>query len=189
MASNTRLLVFFCLFLPFLLSSTAQAQDCNNETFSSNKLYSTCTSLPDLASTIHWTYHSTNGTVDVAYRITQSSSNWVSWAINPTSTGMIGADALLSYHDSAGTVQIIMSQLSSYAPTIANASLTFTVYEMSADYSNGAYTIYATLQLPNNNTTQNTVWQRGSSFSNGLPSGHPNTNTGSQTINLNFLSG
>ncbi|KAJ1686392.1 hypothetical protein LUZ63_017782 [Rhynchospora breviuscula] len=188
MASNTRLLAFCCFFLPFLLSSSAQAQDCNSETFSSNKLYSTCTSLSDLASTIHWTYHSTNGTVDVAYRITQSSSDWVSWAINPTSTGMIGADAFLAYH-SAGTVQIITSPLSSYGVTIANDSLAFTVYEMSADYSNGAYTIYATLQLPNNSTTQNTVWQAGSSFSNGLPSAHPNTGNGAQNINLDFLSG
>jgi Protein of unknown function (DUF568) len=187
MASNTKLLSFLCLCLPILLSSSVQAQNCNSETFSSNKLYSSCTSLSDLNSTIHWTYHSTNGTVDVAYRITQSSSNWVAWAINPTGSGMIGANAFLAYHDSAGTLQIIKCELSSYAPTIANGSLAFTVYEMSTDYSNGAYTIYATLELPNNSTTQNTVWQRGSGFTNGVPSSHPNTGSGSQIANLNFL--
>jgi Protein of unknown function (DUF568) len=186
MASNTRLLSFLCLCLPILLLSSVQAQDCNSENFG-NKLYSSCSSLSDLSSTIHWTYHS-NGTVDVAYRITQPSSNWVAWAINPTGTGMVGANAFLAYHDSAGTLQIITCQLSSFGPTIANGTLTFTVYEMSTDYSNGAYTIYATLQLPNNSTTQNTVWQRGSSFSNGVPSAHPNTGSGSQTVNLNFLS-
>jgi hypothetical protein len=102
---------------------------------------------------------------------------------------MVGANAFLGYHDSAGSLQIITSQLSSYSPTIGNGSLTFTVYEMSVDYSNGAYTIYATLELPNNSTTLNTVWQRGTTFSSGLPDGHPNTGTGTQNTNLNFLSG
>lgn len=190
MASFTRSLCFLCLFVPILLissSSRVQAQNCNTDTFSSNKLYSQCNSLPDLTSTLHWTYY-TNGTVDVAYRITQSSSDWVSWAINPSGTGMIGANAFLAYHDSAGSVQVITSTLDSFGTTIANGSLSFTVYEMSAEYADGAYTIYATLELPSNRTTLNTVWQRGSSFSGGVPSGHPNTNTGSQTADLNFLS-
>ncbi|KAF3331024.1 cytochrome b561 and DOMON domain-containing protein [Carex littledalei] len=189
MASNTRLVTFLCLFLPVIFSSSTLAQNCNSDTFSNNKLYSSCTSLSGLSATLHWTYYSTNGTVDVAYRITQSTSTWVAWGINPTSTGMVGTNAFLAYHDSAGSLQIITSQLSSFSPTIANGSLTFTVYEMSVDYSNGAYTIYATLKLPNNSTTLNTVWQRGTSFSSGLPSGHPSTGTSSQTNNLNFLSG
>lgn len=188
MASLTRLLSFLSLFLPILLSSSpVHAQNCNSDTFSSNKLYSECTALSDLSATIHWTYY-TNGTVDVAYRITESSSDWVAWAINPSGSGMVGANAFLAYHDSAGAVQVITSMLDSYSPTIANGSLSFTVYDMSADYANGAYTIYATLELPSNKTTLNTVWQRGSTFSGGLPNGHPNTNTGSQNSNLNFLS-
>ncbi|XP_078177944.1 cytochrome b561 and DOMON domain-containing protein At5g47530-like [Carex rostrata] len=190
MVSNTRLVTFLCLFLPIIFSSSTLAQNCNTDTFSNNKLYSTCTSLSGLSATLHWTYYSTNNTVDIAYRIAESTSTWVAWGINPTSTGMVGANAFLAYYDS-GSLKIITSQLSSYSITISNGSLSFTVYEMSVDYSNStsAYTIYATLELPNNSTTLNTVWQRGTTFSSGVPSGHPNTATGAQNTNLNFLSG
>jgi hypothetical protein len=57
------------------------------------------------------------------------------------------------------------------------------------DYSGGAYTIFATVMLPGNSTSQNTVWQAGP-LSNGQIGPHL---TGGQniqsTLNLNLLSG
>ncbi|XP_072977275.1 cytochrome b561 and DOMON domain-containing protein At5g47530-like [Typha angustifolia] len=193
MAFSMRLSFVLCLLLPlFVLPSSAQTQNCVGETFSQNRIYSLCTPLSELGATLHWTYHPSNGTVDIAYRIAQDSSSWVAWAINPSSSGMLGANAIFAFHDSSGVVTTISSIISSssYSPTIKDESLSFTVYSKDAEYSNNMYTIFASLQLPSNETTQNTVWQAGADFSNGLPSGHDQT--GQHTLSktsLNFLSG
>ncbi|KAJ3674036.1 hypothetical protein LUZ60_006028 [Juncus effusus] len=188
--------LFSLLFLflsPLLLSSSsAQTDNCASQTFSNNKLYASCTSLSELSASLHWTYHPTNGTIDVAYRIPQDSSYWVAWAINPTKPGMQGANAFLAYHDSAGSVNVITTQLSSssYNPTIVDENLTFAVYDKSAEYLSGIYIIYASLDLPSNGTSQNTVWQAGSIFQNGLPDGHSTTGPNVEsTSKLDFLSG
>ncbi|KAJ3672997.1 hypothetical protein LUZ60_006371 [Juncus effusus] len=170
------LILLFSLSFPLFSS----AQTCTSETFASNKLYSTCTSLSELSGTLHWTYLPQNGTAEIAYRVPQVSTGWVGWAINPKSSGMIGANALLAYLDSStGSVKIISSVLTSYLPDISDSNLTFQVYSRSAEYSNGSFTIYATIELPGNVTTQNIAWQAGTDFQSGLPNGHkqspPNT--------------
>ncbi|XP_072974086.1 cytochrome b561 and DOMON domain-containing protein At5g47530-like [Typha angustifolia] len=183
--------ISFLLLLGLLLPSSS-AQSCFSETFSQNRLYSTCTSLPELSATLHWTYHSSNGTADVAYRVPQTTSGWAAWALNPTSSGMLGANAIFAFHDSSGVVTSISTILSSdnYSPTIKNESLSFKVYSQEAEFSSGAYTIYATVDLPSNNSKQNMVWQAGTQFQNGLPFGHPTSggNIASAT-SLDFTSG
>lgn len=54
-------------------------------------------------------------------------------------------------------------------------NLTFTVFSRSAEYSNGSYTIYASIQLPGNKTSQKIAWQAGTEFSGGVPSSHKQT--------------
>ncbi|CAL9131375.1 unnamed protein product [Musa textilis] len=109
--------IFLCLLLLSisLQSSSAQAKNCSSESFSGNRRYSSCNSLPYLGASLHWTYHASDGTVDVAYRAPQSSSGWVAWAINPSGAGMIGANAFLAFPDSAtGAVTVWTTQLSTY---------------------------------------------------------------------------
>ena len=162
-------LLFLGLFLPY-----SSAQTCQSDTFSQNRLYSTCRSLPELNATLHWTYDS-NGTADIAYRVPQSSSGWAAWALNPNSSGMLGANVIFAFHDSSGVLTVITTVLSStsYSPTIKNETLSFQVYNHNAEFSNGTYTIYATVALPSNSSKQNIVWQAGTGFQNGLPYGHP----------------
>ncbi|CAL9158254.1 cytochrome b561 and DOMON domain-containing protein At5g47530-like [Musa acuminata AAA Group] len=184
--------IFLCLLLSFSLqSSSAQAQNCSSESFSGNRLYSSCNSLPYLGASLHWTYHASNGTVDVAYRALQSSSGWVAWAINPSGAGMIGANAFLAFPDSAaGAVTVWTTQLSTYSPTVQDQNLSFSVYSKAAEYSDGSYTIYATLEVPSNNTKVNVVWQASTQIENGVPNGHSTLgdNVNSQST-LDLLSG
>ncbi|XP_038983306.1 cytochrome b561 and DOMON domain-containing protein At5g47530-like [Phoenix dactylifera] len=179
------------LLLPLLLSLflPSSAQNCLSETFSNNRLYDRCNSLGVLSATLHWTYHASNGTADIAYRAPQDSSGFVAWAINPSSSGMKGANALLAFHNSSGAVTVISYVFNNYSPSVRDSNLSFTVYSREAEYSNGAYTIYATVALEGNKTTLNTVWQAGQ-VGGGVPVGHATTgeNTNSKG-STNFLSG
>ncbi|KAJ4815263.1 Cytochrome b561 and DOMON domain-containing protein [Rhynchospora pubera] len=179
--------LLFSLFSPPFVS----AQVCVSETFSSNKLYASCNSLTVLGATLHWTYHPSNGTTDVAYRIQQATTGWVAWAINPKMTGMLGSNTLFAYHDStSGAVKVVSTVINDYMPTVRDENLTFAVYNRSAEYSNGTYTIYASIQLPGNKTTQNITWQAGTDFTGGAPGGH---NLGPPNMlastSIDFLSG
>uniref|UniRef100_J3LKY0 AIR12 DOMON domain-containing protein n=2 Tax=Oryza brachyantha TaxID=4533 RepID=J3LKY0_ORYBR len=61
-----------------------------------------------------------------------------------------------------GAVSVLTTVLESYSPSLRNGTLGFGVPSPpAAEYSAGAYTIYATVALPGNSTTQNTVWQAG----------------------------
>lgn len=120
MGTFTHRMLLTCLLVSLFLPPFISAQSCVTETFSSNKLYASCNSLPVLDATLHWSYHASNGTADVAYRIPQVSTGWVAWAINPKKSGMIGANALFTFHDSTGTgaVKVVSTVISGYSPTV-----------------------------------------------------------------------
>lgn len=103
---------------------------------------------------------------------------------------MIGAQAIFAFQDSSGTMTAISYPLTNTSPSVRNTSLSYTVYSMESDLSNGAMTIYATIKLPSNNTIVNHVWQASNQFTNGFPNGHrtsgPNVLSKGQ---LNLLSG
>lgn len=62
----------------------------------------------------------------------------------------------------AGGVSVVTTVLESFSPSLRNGTLRFDVpAPPAAEYSAGAYTIYATVALPGNSTTQNMVWQAG----------------------------
>ncbi|CAL9096133.1 unnamed protein product [Musa acuminata var. zebrina] len=183
-------IISLCLFLSLLHYSTAQS--CVSETFSGNRLYSSCNSLPYLGASLHWNYHSSNGTVDVAYRAPESSSGWVAWAVNPTGSGMIGANAFLAFPGSNGAVTVYTTKFSGYnveASDVKDENLSFPVYSKQAEYANGYYTIFATLEIPNNSTKLNTAWQASTQLQNGVPNGHPAGDNLLSKNNLDFLSG
>ncbi|WOL17005.1 hypothetical protein Cni_G25793 [Canna indica] len=180
--------VFMCLYFSLLHHSAAQNGmngACGGLIISNGKVFTTCNSLPYLSSELHWTYHSTNNTVDIAYQAPVSSYGWVAWAINPTGTEMDGANTFLAFHDNSGVATVYTTKLTSRGVNMNDfkddEKLSFAVHDKKAMYSGRDYIIYATLDLPNNNTKQNTLWQQGPSMSNGAASSH-DTRTGSGNI-------
>ncbi|WOK95466.1 hypothetical protein Cni_G04173 [Canna indica] len=186
-------IIFLCLFFSLLSNqSRAQNQSCVSESFSSNRLYASCNSLPYLGASLHWNYHPSNGTAEIAFRAPQSASGWVAWAINPNGSGMIGANTFLAFPGSGGGVKVYTTTFSSYAvqaSDVKDGSLAFAVYSKQAEYANGYYTIYATLALPSNKTKVSTVWQASTQLQNGVPFGHGTGDNELSKTSLDFLSG
>ena len=177
--------------MPMLLT-TSSAQSCSRYAFSSNRGFSSCNDLPYLNSFLHWNFDSSSSTVQIAYRNTAvTPSMWVAWAINPVSTGMVGSQALVAYRNPDGTVKAYTSSVDSYKTSLSESNLTFSVSDLSATYSNSEMTIYATLELPNNMTSVNQVWQNGPiSASTNTPG--PHSFSGSNVLcmgTLDLLSG
>ncbi|GKE72400.1 cytochrome b561 and DOMON domain-containing protein-like protein, partial [Tanacetum coccineum] len=164
------LAILFCILLTNL--SVSYAQSCNNFAFPSNAVYETCVTLPVLNSHLHWNYH-TNGTVDVAFRHTGSTTNqWVAWALNIDGSRMVGAQALVALTSSNGSVQAYTSAVTSYVTGLQPSSLSFQVPMIRSErLNNGDVVIYATLVLPRGGTRFNQVWQVGP-VNNGAPSIH-----------------
>ncbi|XP_010270148.1 PREDICTED: cytochrome b561 and DOMON domain-containing protein At5g47530-like [Nelumbo nucifera] len=181
-------MLFLCVLISLFFSSSAQT--CQSYTFSSNRQFSSCSDLPVLNSYLHWTYSPSAGSVQIAYRHTGvTTSNWVAWAINPTSQGMIGAQALVAYQQSNGSMLAYTSPVTSVSTSLAEGNLSFQVSDLLATFDNNEMTIFATIELPNNLTTVNQVWQVGP-VDQSTPRSHT---TSGDNINskgsLNFLSG
>lgn len=186
---TTRLMVIFGILFSLLLSS-ASAQSCAKYNFASNKVFSTCGDLPYLNSYLHWTYNPSSQSLQIAFRRTgTSSSRWVAWAINPSSPGMVGSQALVAFQKSDGTMRAYTSPVTSYRTGLQEGNLSFPVSDLSATYSNNEIIIFATLKLQNSSSTLNQVWQEGP-LSNDNPGMHPTTGPNVQsTGTLNLLSG
>ncbi|KAF5728855.1 cytochrome b and DOMON domain-containing protein [Tripterygium wilfordii] len=173
------------LFLP------SNAQTCAKYSFPSNIKYTSCNDLPYLNSFLHWTYDNSTGKLQIAYRHGGlTSSDWVAWAINPTSTGMLGAQALVAYQKLDGTMTAYPAPVDTYQTTLQEGKLSFQVSELSATFANNEIIIYATLVLPGNTTTVNQVWQNGPLSPIGAPARHSVTGDNIQSSGtLNLLSG
>ncbi|KAI7983741.1 Cytochrome b561 and DOMON domain-containing protein [Camellia lanceoleosa] len=79
------------------------------------------------------------------------STGWISWAINPTATGMAGSQALLAFKDSNSAMTVKTFNISSYS-SIVPLNLSFDV--------TGMMRIFAMLTLSNKTlTTPNQVRQ------------------------------
>ncbi|KAM1791511.1 hypothetical protein ACFX12_035472 [Malus domestica] len=161
------------LLLALLISPAAQAATCTSQTFK-NKLYSNCMDLPVLSSYLHWTYHSSNSSLSIAFVAAPAKTGgWVAWAINPTAQKMLGSQALLAHPTTDGTPTVKTYNISSYSSVIPG-NLSFQVWDMSAEFSSGTYKIFATVEVPKNMTSVNQVWQVGSGFNTttGFPEMH-----------------
>ncbi|XP_058196890.1 cytochrome b561 and DOMON domain-containing protein At4g17280-like [Rhododendron vialii] len=182
--------ILFCSVLITLFFSSSAQSSCQKYAFTSNKVFSACSDLPQLNSFLHWTYNPSSGTARIAYRQTGiTSSRWVAWAINPTSTGMVGSQALVALLKSDGTMNVYTSSVDSYQTQLQKGELSFDVSDLSATHSNNEIVIFATVTLPNNSTTVNQVWQNGP-VSNDAPGIHATSGSNVQSMaTLNLLSG
>ena len=97
-------------------------------------------------------------------------NGWVAWAINPTATGMLGAQALIAFK-SSGAMTVKTYNITSFA-SIAESKISFEVWDLSAKESGGTITLFAKLKLPGNSDIVNQVWQVGPSVTNGVPDIH-----------------
>ncbi|XP_052170708.1 auxin-induced in root cultures protein 12-like [Diospyros lotus] len=176
------LFLTLALLLLLQLISPALSLKCTSQSVSSkkNQLYTNCTDLPSLGAYLHWTHDASKSTLYVAFLAPPTKADgWIAWAINPTSTGMAGSQALLAFKQPNGSMAVNTYDISSYS-SIVLSKLSFDVSDMSAEYSGGLMKIFATLALPKNATSVNQVWQVGSSVSNGMPTRHE-----FQSANLN----
>ncbi|PQQ13792.1 auxin-induced in root cultures protein 12 [Prunus yedoensis var. nudiflora] len=156
-----------------LLISPAQAATCNSQTFK-NKLYDNCSDLLVLGSYLHWTHNASNSSLSVAFVATPAKSDgWVAWAINPTGTKMPGAQTLLAYKTENGAPAVNTLNITSYN-SIVPGKLAFDVWDVSAEFSNGSFTIFAAVKVPKDATSVNQVWQVGSvvNKTSGFPEKH-----------------
>ncbi|KAL6277525.1 hypothetical protein ACE6H2_021126 [Prunus campanulata] len=182
-----------CLFLLSLIFSsvsvTMSQQACTPHAFN-QKTFNACQTLRVLNSTIHWSYYPSKGTVDVAFsQAVVSDSRWVAWAINPTSTGMVGSQAIVAFRRTDGTMNIYSSPIKSYATRLEQGNLSFPLFDVSAIYENNQIVIFATIGLPNNVSVVNHVWQQGP-LSGNTPQMHSVSGPNVQSFGtLDFLSG
>lgn len=175
------------MLVSLFLSSSAQT--CTKYTFASNKLFKACNDLPFLNAFLHWTYDPSSGDFQIAYRHTQiTPSSWVSWAINPSGVGMIGAQALVAFQKSDGAMRVYTSPVIAYTTTLQEGDLSFPVSDLSATFSNNEIIIFATLKLQNASTL-NQVWQDGPLVGD-KPGRHDTSGDNIQSAgSLNLLSG
>lgn len=178
-----------CAALVMSMAVLSSAQTCSNYAFSGNRVFSSCADLPYLNSFLHWTYDSSANTARIAYRhASVGASTWVAWAINPTSTGMVGAQSLVAYRQPDGTVRAYTSPISGYQTQLAEGDLSFNVSDVSATYASNEIIIFATIRPPSNGAV-NQVWQDGP-LSGGSPGLHATTGANVQSKGtLNFASG
>ncbi|XP_057765036.1 cytochrome b561 and DOMON domain-containing protein At5g47530 [Salvia miltiorrhiza] len=178
-----------CLLL-CVYTCSSHAQSCASYNFAAKQTFSHCADLPYLNSFLHWNYDQSTKTVQIGYRHAGvAASRWVAWAINPTAGGMIGAQALVAFQKSDGTIRAYTSPVSGYQTRLQEGNLSFPVSDLSATYAGNEYTIFATLKLDNVSSAVNQVWQEGP-LSGDSPATHPISGANVQSAgNLNLLSG
>ncbi|XP_052186766.1 auxin-induced in root cultures protein 12-like [Diospyros lotus] len=167
-----------------LLISPAKALNCTSQNFTNKMLYDKCVDLPTLSAYLHWNYNGSK--LSIAFVAPPASpTGWISWAINPTGTGMLGSQALIAFKHSNGSVAVDTYNISAYK--FVQSKIAFDVPDKKAESSGGVMRIFATLELPNGMTLVNQVWQVGSSVTDNDPVRHdlqPANLKSNGTINL-----
>ncbi|KAB5512730.1 hypothetical protein DKX38_029758 [Salix brachista] len=152
----------------------------------------TTNDLPVLSSSLHWNYHPLSNRVDVAFRHTGvTDRRWIAWAVNPTSGGMIGSQAIVSFQRTDGSLAVYTSPITSYGARLEQGNLSFPVSDLSATNQNNEMIIYASLELHGNISTVNHLWQAGP-MSENTPMMHsvgPSSPNVKSLGSLDFLSG
>ncbi|XP_061339856.1 cytochrome b561 and DOMON domain-containing protein At5g47530-like [Gastrolobium bilobum] len=164
MASMLRLVLALSVLISVLVTSSAQT--CKTQTFSNNKVFTTCRDLPQLTSYLHWSYDEATGKLDIAFihgGIT-STNRWVAWAINPKNnigTAMPGAQALVAIPQSSGSPKAYTSSIVDTSTQLKEGTISYPVSGLTSTYQNNEVTIFATLTLPNGTKSLVHVWQDG----------------------------
>ncbi|MED6172483.1 hypothetical protein PIB30_050529 [Stylosanthes scabra] len=167
LSTTIPLLLYFIL---ITLIANTYAKTCTTQNLTdasnNNKLYANCMDLPKQNAFLHWTHNASNSTLSVAFvAIPPFLGGWVAWAINPTSTGMVGAQALVAYKGDDGVVTVFPLNIQSYSMTSRN--LTIDVWNLRGEEDGGVIRIFVNIKVPENAVTLNQVWQVGPSVTAG----------------------
>ncbi|XP_047940361.1 cytochrome b561 and DOMON domain-containing protein At3g25290-like [Salvia hispanica] len=159
-----------------LSSSPALSHTCESHQFSHRNLtYANCTDLPTLNASLHYTYDAAARTLSLAFTAAPASPRgWIAWGLNPTSTGMVGAQSLVAFAAANGSAVVNTYNITSYGP-ISESPISYGVLSKSAESSSsgGAITIFATLAIPQGSgAAVNQIWQVGSAVVGGVPAKH-----------------
>lgn len=187
MAKALRFTLVWCILSSSFLLSTCK--DCSKYTFTGNRAFGSCVDLPYLDAHLHWNYISSTGRIEIAYRAIQAPTGWIAWAINPTGIGMPGAQALVAFQHSNGSMVAYTTQLTNYSPSMKPTSLSFAVPYITAEYANNEMIIFAVVRPLRNGTKVNHIWQTGTSVSGDIPQMHPISGSHIQSLGtLDFQS-
>ncbi|XP_075650196.1 auxin-induced in root cultures protein 12-like [Castanea sativa] len=162
------------LALALLVSQSDQSLTCTSQRFTNKNVYTNCTDLSYLNAYLHWTYNTTNSTLSIAFTAPPSKPDgWVSWSINPVKPSMISAQALLAFKHK-DNITINTYNVTSYDDaTKWGTKLSYEVWDLSAEESNGNITIFGKWKLPENTKMVNQIWQVGPGITDkGLPLSH-----------------
>ncbi|KAJ8568684.1 hypothetical protein K7X08_028217 [Anisodus acutangulus] len=172
MASHFHLFLTSLLVL-LLFISPSTSLTCSSQTFSANTKFTNCTDLPSLKSFLHWTFDPTKSTLSIAFIASPTSPDgWIAWGINPDAPAMVGTQSLIAFKNAKDSVIVKTYNLTSYK-SITESKLLYKVLESKAESSSdGVMKIFATLELPENTTTVNQVWQVGPAVKDGMPMVH-----------------
>lgn len=195
----------FFLLLQLFSAHFQPAVSSHCTTTTATKTYQKCMTLPSQQTSIAWTFHPHNATLDLVFFGTFiSPSGWVAWGINPTSQEMTGTRALIAFPDpNSGqlvvlpyildpTVKLQRGPLLSRPLDIHLLSSSATLYggRMATIRDGATIQIFATLKLVPNKTKIHHVWNRGLYVQGYSPTIHPTTtNDLSSTTTIDVLSG
>ncbi|KAF7815958.1 cytochrome b561 and DOMON domain-containing protein [Senna tora] len=170
--------------------SRTTTTSCSLYKFSNNAKFSACNDLPVLDSSIHWNYHSASNSIDVAFKKNNANPNaWIAWAINPTSTGMVGSQAFVAFRKSDGAITAYTSPVNSYGTRLEEGKLSFQVDCCFCHLRERRHYMFATFRLAENSSRVNHVWQEGS-VSDDVPIIHALSASNVKSFGqLDFLSG
>jgi len=124
--------------------------------------------LPTLSAMLHWTYDAPKSTLSMAYTA-PSKDGWVAWALNPTTLGMVGSQALMAFQPKpASPITVNTVDIASYH-SVEEGPISYTVTAISGEEASGKITLFGTWVLQK--ATANMVWQVGP-ISDGKPAAH-----------------
>nr|CAB3453858.1 unnamed protein product [Digitaria exilis] len=172
------LLLVLLLLAPPQPAHAAGGGRCVGESFSANRAYASCTDLPRLGASVHWTYDAASGDLSVAFVAAPAApGGWVAWAINPSGDGMAGAQALVAgpFSD-AGGWELRTYNISGYALG-EPGPIAFPASDLAAELgADGRARVYGRLKLGNSGVAGggvlNQVWQVGAAVTGGAPAPH-----------------
>ncbi|KAK9757222.1 hypothetical protein RND81_01G149300 [Saponaria officinalis] len=162
MVSQNLSIITTLSFISLFSSLTFSQTTCNSLTFSNKTTYNNCIDLFALNATLHWTYNPTNPTLSIAFTARPPTPDgWVAWALNPTGSGMVGAQSVIAYKsNSNGPISVSTYDVKSYHD-ITMGPISYNVTGLSAEVSNGKITVFATWGLRHGVSEVNHVWQVG----------------------------
>lgn len=100
-----------------------------------------------LSSFLHWTYDPSTNVVDLAFRRSTPSSQWVAWTLNPSGQRMAGSKCHVAFRNSTEAIRAYTSPIGSGTPTLQEGSLSFRVTDITAPLVGNEWTSFARLHL------------------------------------------